>query len=353
MKQVHQVIPDYKTVFKECDVQTIIDDINAIDTDSLLFIADGRVWEQYGKLFDTRTAFPGKKVHLWKTPEGERAKQFSEFLSCTDFFLEKGIHRGSYVIAFGGGACSDFAGFVASTMLRGLSWSSIPTTLLSMVDASIGGKVGLNTKAGKNLIGSFHLPETIWANLDFLKTLPPTEIKSGKGEIIKYAFLSKTINDTIMSSNGDLYEIVTQCAEYKLDITVKDYRETGLRKYLNLGHTFGHGLEKIYNIPHGEAVMWGIALICILFDKKELIYELQQLKLTLQWPEQDPPWLHKTFPTKDIMTYISKDKKMASNSRIDLVVPMNMGDVQRQELSLLELEEKINAKENDLRKFRL
>ena len=341
------------TVFQECSIATILGEINALETDLLLFIVDGKVWEKYSRLFDFKESFPGKKVHLWKTPEGERAKQHSEYVSCTDFFLEKGIHRHAHVIAVGGGATSDFAGFVAATLLRGLSWSIVPTTLLAMVDASLGGKVGLNTKAGKNFLGAFHLPDKVWADLDFLKTLSPTEVRSGKGEIIKYAYLDKGIYDSVMSSNGDFHEIIPECAEYKLKITAADFREKGTRKLLNLGHTFGHALERIYNIPHGEAVMWGIALVCYLFKKDQLIYELQQLKLTLQWPEQDPPWLHKTFPIKELIDYIGSDKKKHSNTDIDLIIPEAIGDVKIQTTDLAVLEEKILSAEIGLKKFRL
>ncbi len=222
-----------------------------------------------------------------------------------------------------------------------------------MVDASLGGKVSINTKAGKNLLGAFHLPEKVWADLNFLKTLSPNEVRSGKGEILKYAYLDKGIYDAVMSSNGDLREIIPQCAEYKLKVTVSDFRERGQRKLLNLGHTFGHGLERIYNLPHGEAVMWGVVLICYLFHKEQLINELQQLKLTLQWPEQDPPWLHKTFPTKDILFYAGNDKKKHSNSEIDFVIPEAIGDVKIKTVQLQELEEMIVAAEGNLKKFRL
>ncbi|MBI2519669.1 MAG: 3-dehydroquinate synthase [Bdellovibrio sp.] len=341
------------TIFKESSIQTILKEINEIDTDLLLFVVDGKVWEKYGAYFDFKSAFPDKKVHLWKNPEGERAKLHSEYVSCTDFFLEKGVHRHAHLIAVGGGATSDFAGFVAATLLRGLSWSIVPTTVLAMVDASLGGKVSINTKAGKNLLGAFHSPEKVWADLNFLKTLSPNEMRSGKGEILKYAFLDKGIYDAVMSSNGDLREIIPQCAGYKLKITASDFRERGLRKLLNLGHTFGHGLEKIYNLPHGEAVMWGLALVCYLFDRQQLISELQQLKLTLQWPEQDPPWLHKTFPTKDILFYAGNDKKKHSNSEIDFVVPEAIGDVKIKTMPFQEIEEMIIAAESNLKKFRL
>ena len=257
------------TIFKECSIEAILKEIDQIDTDLLLFVVDGKVWEKYGSHFDFKRDFPNKKVHLWKNPEGERTKLHSEYISCTDFFLEKGVHRHAHLIAVGGGATSDFAGFVAATLLRGISWSIIPTTILAMVDASLGGKVSINTKAGKNLLGAFHLPEKVWADLNFLKTLSPNEVRSGKGEILKYAYLDKGIYDAVMSSNGDLREIIPQCAEYKLKVTVSDFRERGQRKLLNLGHTFGHGLERIYNLPHGEAVMWGVVLICYLFHKEQ------------------------------------------------------------------------------------
>jgi len=331
----------------------ILNEIEKLDTDSLLLVADGKVWEKYGKYFDLKIIQKNKKIHLWKTPEGEKTKEFTEYFSCAEFFLEKGIHRQSYLVAIGGGATSDFAGFVAATLLRGIKWSIIPTTLLSMVDAAIGGKVALNAKSGKNLIGAYHSPEKVWFDYNVLNSLSSTEIRSGKGEILKYCFLDKNIYETVLSSNGDLSLIIPRCAAFKLALTNEDFKEVGKRKILNFGHTFGHAIERVYNIPHGEAVMWGMALIFKLFGENNLLGVLQKLKIVLDWPEQDPPWLHKTFPTRDIMAYLVKDKKMIDNQSIDLVFIKEVGTCEIKKIKLSKIEDLLIEQESELKKFRL
>jgi 3-dehydroquinate synthetase len=197
----------------------------------------------------------------------EKSKNLQVYEKIISLFLSHKIRRNSKILAIGGGATSDLAGFVASTILRGVQWDVIPTTLLSMIDASIGGKVGINTSLGKNLVGNFHRPENIYIFYPFLDSLPKREIESGLGELAKYCFLSKDIFNNL---DNDLTDLIFMCSEYKYKITSLDPNESGVRVHLNLGHTFGHAIETLSGISHGLCVILGLRLVFLLFAKDNL-----------------------------------------------------------------------------------
>lgn len=336
-----------KTKIVEADYDAIKEDLHNLKNELLLVVVDSRVWQLYKKNFEDH--FPAnKKVHLYKALEGEGTKTVSEFERGCDFFLEKGIHRDAHIVAIGGGAVSDYAGFLASSLLRGLSWSVIPTTLLSMVDASIGGKTGLNSTHGKNLIGSFNLPQNVWLNPIFLETLPKDELQSGKGEIIKYAFLDEKIAKSI-DSRKELKEIIRQCALKKEEIVNKDFKEQGERVCLNLGHTFGHALEFIYDLPHGVAVFWGMCLILKLFGKEDLLKDLRRYESALEADFGQAPWLNKTFPVAKIMELTSKDKKRKEGGLLELVLIEKTGTFVTQKMTLDDIEKLLEDKKDELR----
>jgi 3-dehydroquinate synthase len=326
-------------------------DLESLETDLILIVTDPNIWQKYKNVSDF-SRIEGKKVIIFKATEGENAKTLHEYSSCVEFFLEKGVHRNAHLVALGGGAVSDFAGFVAATLLRGISWSIIPTTLLSMVDASIGGKTGINSKDAKNQIGSFHPPEKIWLYPRFLETLPEKELWSGKGEIIKYCFLNKEILELVMA-DAKLDKIIEKCALYKLALTEQDLEEKGLRKILNLGHTLGHCIEKIYNMPHGVAVIWGMSLIFNLFQEGKWLDDLKVLRRKLQIGEEDAPWFNRAFPTDKIIELLYKDKKMISNKHIDMVLVEEIGRTQINAKSIADIEKLLEGKADELRRFTL
>ncbi|MEE2743098.1 MAG: 3-dehydroquinate synthase, partial [Bdellovibrionota bacterium] len=173
-----------KSCIEQVDNGLLLDKIKNLPTDGIIFLADEEVWRIYGDLFNNLEEKLGKKIIFLSLPQGEKVKNWDVFQSTIEKILNLGIHRNYHLIAFGGGALSDLAGFVASVLLRGISWSVIPTTLLSMVDASIGGKTAINSSLGKNLIGAFHNPDHIWLNPFFLESLPLKEKLNGFGEII-------------------------------------------------------------------------------------------------------------------------------------------------------------------------
>ncbi len=340
-----------KTEIKKVELDGIVEEINKLQTDTVLVIADHQVWSTYSKDIILEK-IENKKVIFWKAADGEKVKNITDFQNAVEFFLEKGIHRNAHLVVIGGGATSDFGGFVAATILRGISWSIVPTSLLSMVDASIGGKVAINSKSGKNLIGAFHLPSNIWICSKFLETLPAVEKNSGMGEVLKYCFLDYNIYDLVIRK-ADMSEIIDACAKFKEKLTQEDLKEVGVRKILNLGHSFGHAVEFIYNIPHGEAVMWGISLIFKLFGTEKNINDIAALKKALEIPGDHSPWFNKEFPIEKIMMYLSKDKKISALSSIDLVLIKDIGNAEVQSISFDEIQAIMETKKDELRKFTL
>lgn len=195
---------------------------------------------------------------------GEESKSFNSYLTIISYLIEHHISKDCYLVGFGGGVISDLVSFVASTYKRGIGLILIPTSLLAMVDASIGGKNGLNYNNLKNVIGSIYLPKDIYINLDFLKTLPNDEFISGLGEILKIGLLFDEEIFSLFYQNKyleNLDRIIIKAIKYKVDVVKKDPFETGYRRCLNFGHTFGHAFERLYGLKHGYSVMIGMLII--------------------------------------------------------------------------------------------
>lgn len=263
------------------------------------------------------------KVFWLKNPE--ESKNLDRYQEALFFFLDQKINRHSVLYAIGGGGTSDFAGFVAATILRGIEWQVIPTTLLSMIDASIGGKVGLNTKHGKNLVGAFHQPEKVLVCTDFLTTLPQEEWVSGKGELLKYAFLSKEVNK-LVHERKPLDDIILACGEYKNNLTSEDFKEKGNRIILNLGHTLGHAFESYLKIPHGSAVLMGMKYLFKLFDDSHHFMELCGLMEKLDLSPKDFHLKNfSDFKVDDFLKYLEFDKKRKNND-IQIIIVHHIGD---------------------------
>ena len=338
-----------KTDILHIEIENIISEINKLQTDTVLIIADHQVWSLYSKDIILEK-IENKKVLFWKAADGEKVKNINDFQSAMEFFLDKGIHRNAHMVVIGGGATSDFGGFVASTILRGIPWSIVPTTLLSMVDASIGGKVAINSKSGKNLIGAFHLPTNVWICPKFIDTLPAVEKNSGMGEVLKYSFLDYTIYDLVIKK-ADMSLIIDACAKFKEKLVNEDLKEVGIRKILNLGHSFGHAVEFIYNIPHGEAVMWGTALLFKLFGTEKNLNDIAALKKALDIPGDNSPWFNKEFPIDKIMMYLSKDKKLSALSSLDMILIKDIGNVEVETKSFDEILAALETNKDELKKF--
>ena len=234
-------------------------------------------------------------------PGGDQTKNIDQLNEIIEKVLTYGIDRQNVIIAFGGGVIGDIAGFAASILLRGINYIQVPTTLLSQVDSSVGGKTGINSKIGKNLIGSFHQPQAVLADINILKTLPNREFRAGFAEVVKYGlikdleffnWLNQEYDSIFIYDKIKLQKMITKSCEIKAKIIKNDEKEGGKRALLNLGHTFAHAIESFGNfdgrIIHGEAVSIGICLafklsnklcFCSTDDTKKVINLFQKSKL--------------------------------------------------------------------------
>ncbi len=228
-----------------------------IKSDKVAIITDSNVAPLY---FDAINKFlENKTVYKFVIKAGEKSKNTKNYLNLINKLVKRGFSRNSLVIGLGGGVVGDLASFVASTYMRGINYIAIPTTLLSMVDSSVGGKTGVDLRGGKNLLGTFYQPNAVYINTDFIKTLPEREVLCGKGEILKYAFIDERLNYNDFATLN-FEELIYNCLQIKRDVVESDEKESGRRMLLNFGHTIGHALEKLYNykLSHGECVIKGM-----------------------------------------------------------------------------------------------
>lgn len=235
-----------------------------------LVITDENAGEHYAKTALHSLEAAGFMVNPATLPAGEQTKCGDQVFSLYSRCIEAGLDRRSFIVALGGGVIGDLAGFVAATYLRGIPFVQVPTSLLAMVDSSVGGKTGINLPEGKNLVGSFYQPELVLADLDTLRTLPIREYRAGLAEVVKYGIICDSpffqlLEESIAAlrnpSNVELLaKVVGRCCEIKADVVEQDEREGGLRAILNFGHTVGHAVEKVAGYGkyvHGEAVAIG------------------------------------------------------------------------------------------------
>lgn len=232
-------------------------------------ITDTNVGRHYAKPAFNALARSGFEPALVIVPPGENAKSLRSVQQCYDRLAQHRLERNSFVVALGGGVVGDLAGFVAATYLRGIAFVQVPTTLLSQVDSSVGGKVGVNLKAGKNLVGAFYQPRLVLCDLDTLRSLPDRDFRSGLAEVIKYgiiydarlfAQLERVLPGLLRRELATLREVIARCCQIKAEVVAQDETEGGLRAILNFGHTVGHALEAISRYGrflHGEAIAIG------------------------------------------------------------------------------------------------
>ena len=222
----------------------------------------------YSSYIDTLKKETGCIVHT--VPDGEKYKTVATWSEILDTLISARLDRSSYIIAFGGGVVGDMAGFAAASFMRGIDYVQVPTTLLAMVDSSVGGKTAVDHPMGKNLIGAFHQPAAVWIDIDFLKTLPERQFTAGYAEAFKYAFIGGNEMFTFIMENKEailradpkpLMECVEKSIRIKAEVVGQDEKEAGRRALLNFGHTFAHSFEQFYGfegVLHGEAVLWGM-----------------------------------------------------------------------------------------------
>ncbi|MDP7027455.1 MAG: 3-dehydroquinate synthase [Candidatus Marinimicrobia bacterium] len=264
----------------------------------------------------------GFQVELVVLPDGEKAKSLNELEGIFSKLVGMGCDRSSTFLALGGGVVGDATGFIAGTFMRGVDYIQIPTTLLAMVDSSIGGKTGVNLTNGKNLVGAIWQPKAVVIDIELLKSLPEREITSAMGEVIKYGAIldrnlfevvTEKLNDILNLSTPELLtEIIGRCAKLKADVVVEDEREGGKRRILNFGHTIGHALETHFGfdiLRHGEAVAYGMLAAGKLSneDRRLEIKDFELLQTTIK--KLPLPKLPE-FDAENILKIMQRDKKV-------------------------------------------
>ncbi len=269
---------------------------------SILVITDEMVGELYLEKLVQAVGF--EQTYTKIVPSGEKAKTFDVFYDCLSFALEKKLDRKSLILSFGGGAVGDLAGFVAASFMRGIPFIQIPTTILAH-DSAVGGKVAINHPLGKNMIGAFYQPDGVFYDLNFLTSLPKAELRSGFAEVIKHGLISEhsfyrqlleQIVDLGAIPSQLMVELLTSGIKVKAAIVEQDEKESGIRAYLNFGHTLGHAIEAEMGygkITHGEAVAIGLVFALQLstkvydldFNQSEFIQWLTKLGYQTSLPE--------------------------------------------------------------------
>ncbi|MGL5717453.1 MAG: 3-dehydroquinate synthase [Paraclostridium sp.] len=301
--------------------------------DKVLILTDERVYKSQLESFIRSVNYENIEVYTVKS--GEESKSINTYQEVIEFCLRINLTRKSLLIAFGGGVVGDLGGFVASTYMRGIDLIQVPTTLLAQVDSSVGGKTAINIGNIKNMVGTFYQPKKTYINVNSLQTLAKEEYLSGIGEVVKYGFIYdyeflKYINKNIkgiLNKNEDILKyIVKKCTDIKYDIVSQDEKESGLRKILNLGHTFGHGIEKICNLNHGFAVNIGTHMAFLLALEKKLIDKDYYDEFIQISKELKLPVVVKYDNSNDILEMMKSDKKN-SFGNINLVLPIGKGSV--------------------------
>lgn len=289
-----------------------------------------------------------KEVNTITVPAGEKSKSIDQLSIIYDELAKYKMTRKDLIITLGGGVVGDLGGYAAATYLRGIDYIQVPTTLLSQVDSSVGGKVAVNISAGKNLVGSFYQPKAVYIDTETLNTLDETELKSGLAEVIKYGCifdhkLFKLLESLTLESLLDhAIDIVRQCIEIKAYYVINDEKENDLRMHLNFGHTLGHAVEKYYKLErftHGESVAIGIDMInqytYLLGELQEVDY--QRIKALLNRYQYD---LDVDIPINDMMDYISRDKKTEGDD-VNLILLKHIGESYIKKVSLDTLQKRL------------
>ncbi len=231
-----------------------------------VIISDSNVWPIYGSTAEKSLADAGFEALHFVFSAGEESKNPQNYLEILNFLAAHRLTRSDLVVALGGGVTGDMAGFAAATYLRGIPYIQVPTSLLAMVDSSVGGKTAIDLPAGKNLAGAFYQPILVLCDTDTLQTLPTELFRDGCAEVIKYAILyDPALFDHLAENGPDFHReaVIARCVELKRDVVAVDEFDTGARQKLNLGHTVGHAIESLsrFTVSHGKAVAAGIAIV--------------------------------------------------------------------------------------------
>lgn len=299
--------------------------------DRYAVIADRRVAELHGSALLATLERGAKRAQLFSFPSGEWNKSREEWGRLTDQLLAARLGKDGAIIAFGGGVAGDLAGFVAATYLRGIPYVQVPTTLLAMIDSSVGGKAGVDVPAGKNLVGAFHQPRGVIADIDLLSSLPKAQVAAGMAEAIKHGVIRDAPYFASLEDSGGvlardlarLEAVVRRSVEIKAAVVAADEREAGLRQILNFGHTVGHAVEALsgFELLHGEAVAIGMAAEARIAEAAGIAAGgLHRSLVTMLERYALPTTLPESLATDAVLEAMRADKKVrAGTIRLSLV----------------------------------
>lgn len=332
-----------------CKLDDILQDTiakqNFKPVDRVFFVSDSNVWEIYA---DKVVADFSYDFDSYVFPAGERSKNPKTLVECLEKMAQSGCTRDSVVITLGGGVACDLGGFAAATYMRGIRVLQVPTSLLAMVDASVGGKTAVDLKAGKNLFGAFHQPIGVVIDLNVLSTLSDDQFKDSVGEIVKHAiladpelfeFLSNNKLVKSMISTDDFAQVVMRNVEIKRDVVNADEHEAGIRQTLNLGHTIGHAIEAASNfsVGHGTCVAAGLCVLVRTCAKTGLTSSDVAEKIISSFNTQDLPTTTE-IDKQTLLKFIKNDKKRHSNS-VNFVLVNNIGSCSVKKFTFEEIDE--------------
>lgn len=341
---------NYHVIVSDQLLPTLEDHLLGEEREQVVVVADANVWQTHGSVVQKACQDRFKReLPVYEVPGEEASKSWSQVKQICSFLGKHRVDRQGLIIAFGGGVVTDLAGFAAAIWMRGIRYLSMPTTLLAQVDASVGGKTGINMVAddgsiiGKNLMGCFHHPLRVIADVSILKQLPSREFNAGLAECIKHGLLDQTVYDFMQEhldelSQGSqaqpdvLIELVTKNVACKAAVVEKDEREKGERRVLNLGHTFAHAIEATCHgrYKHGEAVALGLIAACRLAAQRDMLEDqeleanllkmIERCHLPTKWPK----------PTDELFAAMELDKK-AAGAKLRLVLPTKVGGINVEE----------------------
>lgn len=293
-------------------------------------ISDAHVAPLYAGAVERAMTDAGKRVRSWTVPAGEDSKSIATWQHLLRQLAGAGLGRDAAVVALGGGVVGDLAGFVAASYLRGVAFYQVPTSLLAMVDASVGGKTGLDLPEGKNLVGAFWQPRAVVADVRTLASLPEREFRHGTVELVKHGFLA---DPTLLQrfdagwapgiEDEALVDAVTRSVAVKAAVVAADEREAGPRAHLNLGHTLAHALEAItaHAMPHGEAVAYGLLYAALLGRARGMADLVPRMQRLVRWVDPAPL---PDVPFEALAPYLARDKKVAAG-RLRFVLLEDVG----------------------------
>lgn len=312
------------------------------DNRKVILLTDSNIYNLYTTLF----------LHFRTIviEPGEQNKNLDSLALIIEQLIAFEADRKTLLVVIGGGVVTDIAGFAASVYMRGVKVGFIPTTLLGMVDAAIGGKNGINYGLYKNMLGVVRQPEFIYFDTAFLHTLPVLEWSNGFAEIIKYgcifdSFLFETLMDYNIdfykTNQGSLEKVIEKCISWKNKTVQEDEKETGIRKLLNFGHTAGHAIEKQYHLPHGYAISIGMIIACMISERVARL----DPKITLTLKKLLQQYLlptYQTFSSQNVLSVLKMDKKR-NNEKIDFIVLKRIGEAAVEPISLEIIQETLEA----------